>query len=45
MSGQRGVFGTQLRMGWSADDRLYTTIVRFDPVYHGHFKCNLGSSE
>ena len=23
-----------------ADVRLYTTIVRFDPVYHGHFKCN-----
>ena len=28
-----------------ADIRLYTTIVRFDPVYHGHFKCNLGLSE
>ena len=26
-----------------ADVRLYTTIIRFDPVYHGHFKCNLGS--
>ncbi|CAE6446320.1 unnamed protein product [Rhizoctonia solani] len=26
-----------------ADIRLYTTIVRFDPVYHGHFKTNLGS--
>lgn len=25
-----------------ADIRLYTTIVRHDPVYHGHFKCNLG---
>ncbi|KAI8829808.1 glutathione S-transferase [Chytriomyces cf. hyalinus JEL632] len=24
-----------------ADVRLFTTIVRFDPVYHGHFKCNL----
>ncbi|KFE56219.1 glutathione S-transferase family protein [Pseudomonas syringae] len=24
-----------------ADIRLFTTIVRFDPVYHGHFKCNL----
>lgn len=23
-----------------ADIRLFTTIVRFDPVYHGHFKCN-----
>jgi len=26
-----------------ADVRLYTTIIRFDPVYHGHFKTNLGS--
>ena len=24
-----------------ADIRLYTTLVRFDSVYHGHFKCNL----
>ena len=24
-----------------ADWRLFTTIVRFDAVYHGHFKCNL----
>lgn len=24
-----------------ADVRLYTTLVRFDPVYHGHFKCNV----
>lgn len=23
-----------------ADIRLYTTLARFDPVYHGHFKCN-----
>jgi len=23
------------------DWRLFTTLVRFDPVYHGHFKCNL----
>jgi putative glutathione S-transferase len=23
-----------------ADIRLFTTLVRFDPVYHGHFKCN-----
>ena len=23
-----------------ADIRLFTTIIRFDPVYHGHFKCN-----
>lgn len=24
-----------------ADIRLFTTLVRFDPVYHGHFKCNV----
>ncbi len=24
-----------------ADWRLFTTLIRFDPVYHGHFKCNL----
>lgn len=24
-----------------ADLCLFTTLVRFDPVYHGHFKCNL----
>ncbi|TCD18142.1 glutathione S-transferase family protein [Pseudomonas sp. IC_126] len=24
-----------------ADWRLFTTIIRFDAVYHGHFKCNL----
>ncbi len=24
-----------------ADWRLWTTLVRFDPVYFGHFKCNL----
>ena len=24
-----------------ADIRLFTTLVRFDPVYVGHFKCNL----
>ena len=23
-----------------ADWRLFTTLVRFDPVYVGHFKCN-----
>lgn len=23
-----------------ADIRLFTTLIRFDPVYHGHFKCN-----
>jgi putative glutathione S-transferase len=24
-----------------ADWRLFTTLLRFDPVYHTHFKCNL----
>ncbi len=23
-----------------ADVRLFTTLARFDPLYHGHFKCN-----
>ena len=23
-----------------ADWRLFPTLIRFDPVYHGHFKCN-----
>jgi glutathionyl-hydroquinone reductase len=23
-----------------ADWRLFTTLIRFDPVYHSHFKCN-----
>ena len=31
------LIGNQLT---EADIRLYTTVVRFDPVYHGHFKCN-----
>ena len=28
-----------------ADIRLFVTIVRFDPVYVGHFKCNLKTIE
>jgi len=24
-----------------ADWRLFTTLIRFDPVYQGHFKCNI----
>ena len=31
-------FGSQIT---EADVRLYTTIVRFDPVYVQHFKCNI----
>lgn len=35
--------GTRYLMGdhiTEADVRLFTTLVRFDAVYHGHFKCN-----
>ncbi|MEI5637905.1 MULTISPECIES: glutathione S-transferase family protein [unclassified Pseudoalteromonas] len=28
-----------------ADWRLFTTLIRFDSVYHGHFKCNLKQIE
>jgi glutathionyl-hydroquinone reductase len=35
---QRYLVGDQIT---EADWRLFTTLVRFDPVYHGHFKCNL----
>jgi putative glutathione S-transferase len=35
---QRYLTGNQLT---EADWRLFTTLVRFDPVYVGHFKCNL----
>jgi putative glutathione S-transferase len=35
---QRYLVGNQLT---EADIRLYTTLARFDSVYHGHFKCNL----
>ena len=35
---QRYLTGDQLT---EADWRLFTTLLRFDPVYHGHFKCNL----
>jgi len=35
---QRYLVGGQLT---EADIRLFTTLVRFDAVYHGHFKCNL----
>ncbi len=35
---QRYLTGHQIT---EADWRLFTTLVRFDPVYVGHFKCNL----
>lgn len=35
---QRYLAGEQIT---EADWRLFTTLIRFDPVYHGHFKCNL----
>src|SRR3546814_8944030 len=34
---QRYLLGDRMT---EADWRLFTTLVRFDPVYHGHFKCN-----
>jgi len=38
LSGQRYLIGETLT---EADWRLFTTLLRFDPVYVGHFKCNL----
>ena len=38
LAGQRFLVGRQLS---EADIRLFTTLVRFDAVYVGHFKCNL----
>lgn len=37
LSKQRYLVGNTLS---EADWRLFTTLVRFDPVYVGHFKCN-----
>jgi putative glutathione S-transferase len=37
LSTQRYLVGDTLT---EADVRLFTTLARFDPVYHGHFKCN-----
>ncbi|MFE7760822.1 glutathione S-transferase family protein [Streptomyces sp. NPDC057438] len=37
LSRQRYLVGETIT---EADIRLFTTLVRFDPVYHGHFKCN-----
>lgn len=38
LSKQRYLTGSTLT---EADWRLFTTLIRFDPVYVGHFKCNL----
>jgi len=38
LSATRYLAGNQVT---EADFRLFTTLVRFDPVYVGHFKCNL----
>ncbi|MEM8574985.1 MAG: glutathione S-transferase family protein [Pseudomonadota bacterium] len=35
---QRYLTGSQIT---EADWRLFTTLMRFDAIYHGHFKCNL----
>ena len=37
LSKQRYLVGEQIT---EADWRLFTTLIRFDAVYHGHFKCN-----
>ncbi|MEM0911113.1 MAG: glutathione S-transferase family protein [Pseudomonadota bacterium] len=38
LTDQRYLLGDKIT---EADWRLFTTLVRFDPVYVGHFKCNL----
>jgi putative glutathione S-transferase len=38
LSKQRYLLGDSLT---EADWRLFTTLIRFDPVYVGHFKCNI----
>jgi putative glutathione S-transferase len=38
LSEQRYLLGNRLTL---ADLRLFATLVRFDPVYHTHFKCNV----
>ncbi len=37
LGGQRYLMGASIT---EADVRLFTTLARFDAVYHGHFKCN-----
>jgi putative glutathione S-transferase len=38
LAGSRYLFGARIV---ETDWRLFCTLVRFDVVYHGHFKCNL----
>jgi putative glutathione S-transferase len=38
LSGRRWLLGDRLT---EADWRLFTTLIRFDTVYVGHFKCNI----
>jgi putative glutathione S-transferase len=38
LAASRWLLGDRLT---EADIRLFTTLVRFDPVYVGHFKCNI----
>lgn len=38
LGNQRFLFGPKFV---ETDWRLFCTLIRFDPVYHGHFKCNL----
>lgn len=37
LAGRRWLLGDRIT---EADWRLWTTLLRFDAVYHGHFKCN-----
>ena len=38
LAGRRYLFGDRIV---ETDWRLFCTLIRFDAVYHGHFKCNL----
>ena len=38
LAGRRYLFGSQVT---ETDWRLFVTLIRFDAVYHGHFKCNV----
>ena len=38
LSGRRYLLGDRMV---ETDVRLFVTLIRFDAVYHGHFKCNL----